>query len=338
MRTHCSASFSSAASRDSRSARSSRTLTSWSRASRRWALPTIRSRSQVVASFSSGLSRPPTSAPRWALSVTSASRPASSATRSAAALREFAGSSATWSRSRSSWARSCLIRAADGVGAGHQGERRTQLGDERVGEPAGLGHRDRHAARQLARAVEATPDQRGDPLPLLLEHAAAVPGREDQLVAVGHRLPQRQRQHHVAGHLAATVGGEGRRIELVQLRTPPAHPLVERAQVPLDRGRLDGRPDRAWGAGCGDHGQAAVRRLRLGALAQGRPEPRVVAVLPRPVGPALLEHGVDEAHQVLVGLVDADAVGLGGELRPAREAPRRTGPGPRARPARCRRR
>ena len=65
---------------------------------------------------------PPTSAPRWARSVISASRRARSPSFASAASRTVAGSRATWSRQPHQLGAQLLDPGGRGVGAGHQRE------------------------------------------------------------------------------------------------------------------------------------------------------------------------------------------------------------------------
>ncbi len=145
------------------------------------------------------------------------------------------------------------------VGAGHQRQRGPQLRGERVGEPGRL--RQRHgegagpgAQRGVERAVEATPDQGREPLPLLPTDPAAVEGRRQQLVAVGHRLPQGHREGHVAGDVLAASRSERGGVELVELGTTSAHPLVELLEVELGRAGVDRVADAAGCGGRAGHG------------------------------------------------------------------------------------
>ena len=156
----------------------------------------MRSRSKTAASASSGPSSPPTSAPRWARAVTSSSRRDRPASLARAASRGRLGSRATWSRSRSSWARSCLIRAALASAPGTSASRVRSW-------PARASESRQASGSETARpaprcAVEPAPDERRELLGLARPDPAAVAGGDDQLVAVLHRLPERQRQHHVA--------------------------------------------------------------------------------------------------------------------------------------------
>ncbi len=183
---------------------------------------------------------PPTSAPRSARSLICSIRAIRPASLLTDWSRVVAGSSPTWSRIRSSWARSSRIRATWAVASRCQRQLGAQLAGERVVEAARLGQRDRQPARHPGCAVEPAPDQGRDPLPLLLQHPAAVPGGEDQLVAVVDRLPHRQRQPHVAGQLLPTPRRERRAVELVELVLAGAQPGVELGEVALDERRLDG--------------------------------------------------------------------------------------------------
>ena len=106
-----------------------------------------------------------------------------------------------------------------------------QRGGEGVGQPAGLGQRHRQGSgrhlgcvprgpgdrRARRRRVEPPPDQGREALQLGAAHPPGVPGRHEQVVPVGHGLPQRHREQQVAG-VRRTVGRtEGRLVEHVEL-------------------------------------------------------------------------------------------------------------------------
>ena len=195
-------------------------------------------------------SRPPTSAPRWARSVTSASRWSSVGEPVDGGVARDRGLEADLVADPLELGAQLLDPGGVRVGAGHQRQRgraAVRPARRRAGRPP--------AARRPGDAggvlVEPAPDQGGDPVALGDADPAAVPGRPHQLPAVGDRLPQRERQHHVGGDLVAALGRERGGVELVELEAARAHPVVERAQVGLERGGLGRGADRAGRDGSG---------------------------------------------------------------------------------------
>ena len=178
-----------------------------------------------------------------------------------------AGSRSTWSRIRSIWARRSRIRSVD-LGAGRvEPEPYPQLRGQRVGQPAGLGQRDR-AARTRSPASEPAPDQCsascepfGRPGPTRTAQVA-----DQQLVAVRHRLPQ---GHATAGcrrsRPAACGEPSAAWSSWSSSRRRPSRHCAERVEVGQRRLRLDRRAQPA-GRGRGDRCPSAVTRHGVPAV------------------------------------------------------------------------
>ena len=257
----------------------------------------MRSRSARAASCSSGPSRPPTSAPRSTRASTSAMRVSSRSSTADAAARLRGGFA--------------VDEVADPLDRGAQrtqprlqvglGRVETQPGPQRggegVGQPAGLGQRDgqgsgRHlgcvaggpgaAARDVV--ASSRPQTRVERRSSsVAPDPAGVPGRHEQVVPVGHGLPQRHREQQVAGVRRAVGRTEGRLVEHVELGLALVAPGAERLEVAqrlLRDERLAEPPGSGRCGGCRAPRRSrgpSVDRLRRGrCLAERVGQPGVV--------------------------------------------------------------
>ena len=246
---------------------------SWAWA-RRLEAPTMRSRSARATSCSSGPSRPPTSAPREIRASTSAVRVSSRSSTDDTAARSEAGS-------RSVEVADPFDRGAQRthprllVGLGRvEAQPGPQRGGEGVGQPAGLGQRDgqgsgRHlgavaggpgCCRPRGRRIEPPPDQGREAGQLGGADPPAVPGRHEEVVPVGHGLPQRHREQQVAGVRRAVGRTEGRLVEHVELGLARVTPGAQGLEVVQGVLRDEGLAEPPGGGRCGgavgrgDHG------------------------------------------------------------------------------------
>ncbi len=148
---------------------------------------------------------------------------------------------------------------------GVEAEPGAQGSGEGVAEAAGLGQRDRQRSPggdrpPRGRGVESSPDQGGQPLELGRADAARVPRRHEEVVPVGHSLPQRHRQQQVTRVRRPVTRGEGRLVDVVELALALLAPGAEGAEVLQRVLRLQRLPESTGRPGCGglprhgDHG------------------------------------------------------------------------------------
>ena len=297
-----------AASRASRSRRSARAWATRAPASRRRAPPTIRSRSNRVASTSSGPRMPPTSPPRPALSTSSRSRPASAGLLLGGLLLRGAGrlerelvaeplelgpqradplAGPPADGSRPSRSRSSPTRASDS----RQASGATRRGPRRRRSP-GPGS----AGGELG--VAPTPDQRRHPLALVAADPTRVPGRRSisssRSATACHSAIASVMSPVAAVFPAARAARSSGRARLAgrsaSRRARSGRPARRPARGPLRAGRARTAPpvrqlrDRRMLTGSG-------RRRPSAAPGPGRArrEPAVVDRRPLPVGPHLRE-------------------------------------------------